>query len=136
MIRTSASSLASVVLSSFLVAPCSASPEQSAEEVRSVLSKIKGLLREQVQCLQKITSSEGTKDAKILYAKIIDELMKTHELITEERLILHFAQFPEEEQEVIHIIQELAVEISRLHKDEYYNDSELGALLVPQVDTP
>ncbi len=134
MIPTRSSSLACFVLSAVLVAPSLALTEKSADEVRSVLSLIKGLLSEQVQCLQKVTSPEGAVDAKKEYSRIQDELINTHQLITEDRLILHFAQFPEEEQEVIHIIQQLAKEISRLHKMEYYQDSELGTLLVPPVE--
>ncbi len=137
MICTGASSLACLALSSLIAAPCLAatgSSSMSEEEVRTVLTQIKGLLSEQVQCLQKLTSPEGTEDARKEYTRISGELMKIHDLIGEERLILHFAQFREEEQEVIVIIQQLAKEITRLHKADFYKNKALRSLVLPRVE--
>ncbi len=102
-----------------------------AQEVRDIINEVKALLQQQLTCLQKVQSAHDTREAKEEYQRLSLELHQTNKVLHSDRAILHFAQFPDEERAIIHIIQELAREISRLKKLNYYGDASLRDLIAP-----
>ncbi len=101
------------------------------QKTEQTLREISTHLQAQLQSLQSIKSEADAAQAIEQYEKHAKALFALHEQVSDMDFPVESNRFPELRQEIVNTIQQLALEISRLHHQQYYNSPALRKLLEP-----